>query len=677
MQDFLFPPELSQEVRDNRDLEAEVMIFDFLAKQIEKEKLNLVVFHDNAWTKPKKNKDGFFWGDGQSDFIIFSEKFGIINFEIKGGIISYEKGKWFTTHRFSGNKFELDKSPISQTRNNKYDLKDIIYKELNKLEDRNVYNFSNFKLHFQHAVAFPHTPYNETLFSRADTDKRFIFTEEDNEKIASKLNFLIQDTVVNNEPGYYQAPGTNVLNILKNKFNRDFTPSYSRSRHIEIINSRLKDAEKNLHTNLEMINPNPKALFCGGAGSGKTFMAVEKAKELTKEKNNKVLFLASNPNFISVMQGQYDLPESGNLEVSSPQKLLDQILQKIDSISTSEIILNGMKELFLWNFPPLKDDFSGPIWEEKYIKKLNSAIEKIYDLKKETKDYLYTHIIIDEAQDFSSDFFETISLLLENSPEGLFAFMDNNQRIATKNGDDLEKYFINKSFPILNLEKNYRNTKKIFNLGTQFYSGHEMECLGPQGIEVSFVIAKNVYEIQQKVIAELERLKQDGISDIAVLQGDDTNEKGYNPVSQGTGLYLTEQISSNDTSGKNYSTYPFLDTYWEDILSGKLKEINISYKTPEMAEEMGEAYMTIYPLMMDAKIGNFPVFPSSQTSLNIITYDRVINFKGLEKEVIILVDIDKSMDIEEDIYVGLTRAKAELIIISGKRCIDRLKTLSF
>ena len=73
---------------------------------------------------------------------------------------------------------------------------------------------------------------------------------------------------------------------------------------------------------------------------------------------------------------------------------------------------------------------------------------------------------------------------------------------------------------------------------------------------------------------------------------------------------------------------------------------------------------------------NFPVFPSNQTSLNKITYDRVINFKGLEKEVIILVDIDKSMDIEEDIYVGLTRAKAELIIISGKRCIERLKTLS-
>ena len=34
---------------------------------------------------------------------------------------------------YSGNKFELDKSPIKQTSDNKYDLKDIIYKELNNI----------------------------------------------------------------------------------------------------------------------------------------------------------------------------------------------------------------------------------------------------------------------------------------------------------------------------------------------------------------------------------------------------------------------------------------------------------------------------------------------------------------------------------------------------------------
>ena len=78
-----------------------------------------------------------------------------------------------------------------------------------------------------------------------------------------------------------------------------------------------------------------------------------------------------------------------------------------------------------------------------------------------------------------------------------------------------------------------------------------------------------------------------------------------------------------------------------------------------------------------AKIDKYPVLPSYFNEYNKIIYDRIINFKGMEKEVVILVDIDESMDIGQDIYVGVSRAKAQLIIISGKTALNRIRDLAF
>ena len=64
--------------------------------------------------------------DGQSDFIILT-KFGVINLEVKGGIISSDGNKWFSTDR-NGKQFVID--PYGQSRRNKYAVRDIISEEL-------------------------------------------------------------------------------------------------------------------------------------------------------------------------------------------------------------------------------------------------------------------------------------------------------------------------------------------------------------------------------------------------------------------------------------------------------------------------------------------------------------------------------------------------------------------
>ncbi|MDC0598005.1 ATP-binding domain-containing protein, partial [Candidatus Pelagibacter sp.] len=63
---------------------------------------------------------------------------------------------------------------------------------------------------------------------------------------------------------------------------------------------------------------------------------------------------------------------------------------------------------------------------------------------------------------------------------------------------------------------------------------------------------------------------------------------------------------------------------------------------------------------------------------NKITFDSIKRFKGLEKPIILLVNLDSNMDNEDkmrDIYSGLSRARGHLIIVSNQQSINYLKDL--
>jgi len=63
---------------------------------------------------------------------------------------------------------------------------------------------------------------------------------------------------------------------------------------------------------------------------------------------------------------------------------------------------------------------------------------------------------------------------------------------------------------------------------------------------------------------------------------------------------------------------------------------------------------------------------------NNITFDSIKRFKGLEKPIIILVNLEENLDDEKkmrDIYSGLSRARGHLIVISNQNSINFLKSL--
>ena len=61
---------------------------------------------------------------------------------------------------------------------------------------------------------------------------------------------------------------------------------------------------------------------------------------------------------------------------------------------------------------------------------------------------------------------------------------------------------------------------------------------------------------------------------------------------------------------------------------------------------------------------------------NCITLDSIRRFKGLEKTVIIVTNLEEiSKETVKNLYTGLSRARAHLIIISDKKVIDQIRNL--
>jgi superfamily I DNA and RNA helicase len=103
---------------------------------------------------------------------------------------------------------------------------------------------------------------------------------------------------------------------------------------------------------------------------------------------------------------------------------------------------------------------------------------------------------------------------------------------------------------------------------------------------------------------------------------------------------------------------------------------DFSIKTPDPTED----HLNLTKLLRS----KFYVIDAEQYSLpytdkgkeNYITRDSINRFKGLEKTVIILTNLKKiNRKTVKNLYTGLSRARAHLIVISNKEVINELNDL--
>lgn len=392
-------------LEDDHGSFGERMVFDALKNKLDDE---FTVFHSVRWNAPN-DKNTIIWGE--CDFTVFHPTYGIIIFEVKSGGIECVDNRWTYIRTDNGARHRMKHHPLEQAdREIRYKFKDLI---------------------------------SELLESSPEYDKQYCLVEP-----AAWFPSISKKDVVGELPMEYRDEIVLYENALDNprKFIMGIYDYYGGRKHTslnpnsckKIIDSfapyfsavpslRAKQQERNEEFVcltrqqtylLDYLEEQRVAAIQGAAGTGKTMLAVEKAKKLAK--SGKILFLCFN-------------------------RYLKEFLQRL-----KEEAPNQYANIDFYNLPQLA-----------CVAMKVPSVEKddvVYFLSHfENYDWNYRHIVIDEGQDFDSI---TISKLYDIAllQDGAFyVFYDKKQFVQ---GLEFPDWLANAECRLV-LNINCRNTYQI------------------------------------------------------------------------------------------------------------------------------------------------------------------------------------------------------------------------
>jgi hypothetical protein len=240
----------------------------------------------------------------------------------------------------------------------------------------------------------------------------------------------------------------------------------------------------------------------------------------------------------------------------------------------------------------------------------------------------YDLILVDEAQDFYKDWYEALCFAKKDDGQIVFFYDPFQEQINDSMISSLETAEDVTKYP---LKINFRNTFEINNLlqkliknfypDSKLFYDKPIENHGekPQLLEVNDrndQITK-VTEIINKLVNKEKVIPRD----IAVIYDGSIKAPSKNELS------ITTEIKKNGF----------------DVIS---------------AEDYSEPYI-------------------NKSKENCITLDSIRRFKGLEKTVIIVTNLEEiTKETVKNLYTGLSRARAHLVIISNKKVINQIKDLN-
>jgi superfamily I DNA/RNA helicase len=508
--------------------------------------------------------------DGETDFIVAHPIYGVLLIEVKGGGISYvgSRRQWISTDR-EGNEHNID--PFRQVVQCKYALR-------NKI--KSLPNWSNRRINLGHAVAFPNGSISHIpLPPEAPAD--IIIDINDLQRLADRIMEIMH---------YWQGrekqpslSGTALITLLERLLAPTINLSNPLSLQVRDENQEILRLTEEQFRTLNLLSRSRRAAISGCAGSGKTMLAVEKAKRLAS-------------------QGFRTLLTCYNKLLAVH---LREVTGKIDKLSVCnfhQLCYKAAQEARI-PLPSVEGPNSQKIFDEDYPDALAKAVGLRPDLK-------YDAIIVDEGQDFKDAWWIALEdCLVEGKHSIFYVFYDDNQRIYRDRGS------IPSDLPLFPLTENVRNTHTIHHALTTYYQG-EFPSL-PRG-----PVGRSVETHPCTTPDALKKLLQH------ILQK----------------LTVTEQIAFSD----------------------------IAVLTPRALDRSALREMK---LEGNVKLVKFEEYKENQRE---ILYSTIHSFKGLERPVAIVVELDEELpkDVERDAlcYIAFSRPRSHLILLGKQDVIAEVLT---
>lgn len=357
-----------------------------------------IVFHSVHWQK-RKTRGDIAWGE--ADFTIFHPKRGIIVVEVKSGGIRHDNNGWHQKNTLTHIENRM-KDPLAQAERSKFTFVDLLTEHETKFHTYWV----------ESAVWFPSVENVKKIGNMPPSYvPEIVLTEKNLHTVKDSIEKIFDYYGMDEKCIFNVDDEKNVINILSPSFNVTASMS-SQINEMEYMFNRMTQEQSYLLDYLEEQNV---AVIQGGAGTGKTMLALEKAKRLSED--GKVLFLCFN-------------------------KFL------LESLRTKN---RDCKNIDFYNLPGLvcaRKGIADAGSNEKISKYLNSV---------DPVQWGYKHIIIDEGQDFFEEHLEILSTIAELMQGCFYVFYDKNQLVQQRQSLDWVK---NVECRLI-LTANCRNTRNI------------------------------------------------------------------------------------------------------------------------------------------------------------------------------------------------------------------------
>jgi hypothetical protein len=470
-------PELTDEQLRDLQSRAEARVYEALRAQLPADAL---VIHSLRWLY--RTKRGTV-SEGESDFTVFLPQSGFLTIEVKGGGIALDgrTGQWSSTDK--NQISHAIKDPFLQATRQRHAI-------LDQLRGHAQWRrWTGRWLHCGHAVLFPDVR-SPAQLAGPDRPIEIIGGQSEFLRLSDWISRALRFWTGAHSIDPLGSQGVDIAEqILCGSI--DVKPLLSVVlEQEEEVRIRLTEQQARV---LRIIGGRRRAVIGGGAGTGKTLIALEKARRVALGGKQALLVCYNRPLADVLRAANGGIP---GLHVLSYHQLCERRIARAREISGRDVLSEAQSAYPGASLYDVQLPFA--------LALANEIVPEKFDA-----------VVVDEAQDFSDEYWLGVEDLLRDRESGdLYVFFDPNQMLYKRRG----------SLPIVDepfwLTVNCRNTQHIHTAAYRYYKGEIIDPPEIAGAPISELIAEGSASQADSIVREIGRLlSAEGLapSDVVVL----------------------------------------------------------------------------------------------------------------------------------------------------------------